>query len=544
MSAAENIPLEDIPSPSAANEVDDRPTVQITIELHEVTDEAIRTLQRDPNLYERNGSLVRVHRAEAPKRGKRAPLVEGSPAIDKLPFASLRERMTKAAVFERYDKRANDGKGAWQRCSPSPMLVESVYARGHWPGIPRLAGILEAPSLRPDGSLIQSPGYDAATGYLYVPNLSFPTVAARPTQADAQAALAELADVFVDFPFRDDAARYVPIAALLTLLARPAILGSVPGFVVDAATPGTGKTLSLDAVAIIATGRSAGRMTFPEGRNRNEELEKVLASFALQGAALINFDNVSDAFGGDALNKVLTSTDTVDFRVLGKSEVVSVVWRAVVVASGNNVYVQGDTSRRMLTARLESPLENPEERTGFQHSNLLAWVSAHRARLVCAALTVLRAFVVADRPRGGCAEWGSFEAWAALVPPAIVFAGGANVLDARVTASSIVEDPDRAAHRIIIADLPRLDHAGRGMKTADIIAALYPPERQRGQPCPPDGFDDLREALENMTNTPPGKVPGAKQVGNQLRRFLKRVVGGKMLASQLDRKGIVLWSVQ
>jgi hypothetical protein len=364
--------------------------------------------------------------------------------------------------------------------------------------------------------LIQSPGYDAATGYLYVPNLSFPTVAARPTQADAQAALAELADVFVDFPFRDDAARYVPIAALLTLLARPAILGSVPGFVVDAATPGTGKTLSLDAVAIIATGRSAGRMTFPEGRNRNEELEKVLASFALQGAALINFDNVSDAFGGDALNKVLTSTDTVDFRVLGKSEVVSVVW----------------------------PLENPEERTGFQHSNLLAWVSAHRARLVCAALTVLRAFVVADRPRGGCAEWGSFEAWAALVPPAIVFAGGANVLDARVTASSIVEDPDRAAHRIIIADLPRLDHAGRGMKTADIIAALYPPERQRGQPCPPDGFDDRREALENMTNTPPGKVPGAKQVGNQLRRFLKRVVGGKMLASQLDRKGIVLWSVQ
>jgi hypothetical protein len=282
-------------------------------------------------------------------------------------------------------------------------------------------------------------------------------------------------------------------------------------------------------------------MTFPTGRNRDEELEKVLASFALQGAVLVNFDNIADGIGGAALDKVLTAQDDTDFRVLGKSEVRKMPWLAVIVASGNNVCVFGDTSRRMITSRLESPLESPEDRTGFRHPNLAAWARTHRARLVRAALTVLRAFFVAGCPRGSCAEWGSFEAWAALVPPAIAWAGGADVLKARANAAA-VEDPDKAAYRVILADLPRLVQ-GRAMKTADMIAALYPPERQRNGPMPLDGFDDLREAFEGLTATPPGKVPGALPLSNQLRRFLTRVVGGRKLDRQFDRKGIATWHV-
>jgi hypothetical protein len=50
------------------------------------------------------------------------------------------------------------------------------------------------------------------------------------------------------------------IAFLLTLLARRAIDGPVPLFLVRATCPGTGKTLAVDAVSQIALGAPAARM--------------------------------------------------------------------------------------------------------------------------------------------------------------------------------------------------------------------------------------------------------------------------------------------
>ncbi len=45
-----------------------------------------------------------------------------------------------------------------------------------------------------------------------------------------------------------------------------------------------------------------------------------------------------------------------------------------------------------------------------------------RPRLVRAALTLLRAWVVAGRPDMGLPLWGSFEEWSRVVPAALVFA--------------------------------------------------------------------------------------------------------------------------
>ena len=81
------------------------------------------------------------------------------------------------------------------------------------------------------------------------------------------------------------------------------------------------------------------------------------------------------------------------------------------MASGNNVFMTEDFARRVLIARLESRLENPEERTDFKIDNLPAFVLEHRAHLVACALTMLRAYVVAGAPHQGCARWGSFEEW-------------------------------------------------------------------------------------------------------------------------------------
>ena len=61
------------------------------------------------------------------------------------------------------------------------------------------------------------------------------------------------------------------------------------------------------------------------------ELEKVLSSFALEGAQHVAFDEV-ETFSGAALNKALTASE-VKLRILGKTETPSVPWRAVITAS-------------------------------------------------------------------------------------------------------------------------------------------------------------------------------------------------------------------
>ena len=52
----------------------------------------------------------------------------------------------------------------------------------------QLRGIVNAPILRPDGSLHTAAGYDPVTGYFYAPAGPVPSLPIRPTEADAQAA--------------------------------------------------------------------------------------------------------------------------------------------------------------------------------------------------------------------------------------------------------------------------------------------------------------------------------------------------------------------
>jgi hypothetical protein len=270
------------------------------------------------------------------------------------------------------------------------------------------------------------------------------------------------------------------------------------------------------------------------------ELEKVLSGFAVNGSPLIQFDNVSTPLGGGPLDRCLTAGRDVELRVLGKTEIRRMRWNAVVMATGNNISLAGDTSRRCLIARMETPLERPEDRTGFRHPRLLEHVLTHRGVLVQAALTILRAWVVAGRPALGLGSWGSFEAWSAMIPPAIVFAGGADPLQAR--AESIgVEDPDKTALSTLLELWPLLD-TGRGMTVANVLKALYPGGKRPDGP--PDRFDGLRETLEYLDfKSKQPYAPQAKAIGCQLRRFANRVMGGKRLMKRMNRDKVQVWFV-
>lgn len=517
-------------------EADPRPVIRATANMHVAVDACTSALATDPIIYQRSGALVRVvHDAEPSERVAFAP---GAPRLHPIQPALLRTRAATVARWEKFDGRASE----WKHTRPDTAVVAAVHALGEWPGVRPIIGVLEAPTMRPDGSLVTAAGYDAATGYVLEPSADFPPIPDAPTREDARFALEQLEEPFAEFPWASDAARHAAVACALTLLVRPAIVGPVPGFVFDKNAPGTGGSLCADAVALIATGRQAPRMSWPPDE---VELEKVLASYALRGSALICFDNIRSGqpFGGAPLDKVLTAGDTVDLRVLGKSEAPTLPWRSVVVATGNNVAVTGDTIRRVLLIRMQTNEERPQDRAGFQLPDLRAWLVDNRPRLVVAALTILRAFVVAGRPLPtDYRPWGSFEAWSSLIPTAIEWAGGADPMQTRID-NGDAEDPEHAAIATVLSQWERV--AGvKGATLRSVLGVLYPSGKVPTD-GPGDGFEDLREAIEVLAPAPrSGFAPELKKLGSNLRRYLKRVMGGRRMTLTLDRKGVGIWSVE
>lgn len=491
-------------------------TIQLSHRIDEMTDAAISALAHDAEIYTRGFELARVQGAE--KDDTRIGVSRGTPQIRAIPIATLRERLARAASWERFDVRA----GAWKPAAPPDPVVAAVAARGAWSGLRPLLGVVEAPTLRPDGSLLLEPGYDEVTALLLAPTVRIDPTPEQPTQADAAAALAALAEPFAEFPFASEAARFVPVAAILTMIGRAAIEGATPAFVFDATTRGSGKTLLADVVSIVATGRDAPKATWP-GPGRDDEAEKILSAHALLGSRIVAFDNIASAFGGPPIDKVLTAIDRVSFRVLGRTETQEPEWRAVVIGTGNNVALAEDTARRVLLGRLEPDCERPEDRTGFRIPDLLGHVRRARGALVRAALLVLRAYVLAGRPEP--ATWGSFGPWAGLVPGAIRFAGGPDVLSCRGVSLGHGQDETDPLGAFLVA-LER--ECPNGASAAEILNAV-----------------PLRAAVHDLCpSTRPGEMVNAKGLGHVLRRRRGRVVRGRKLEGTTDRNGVSVWRVR
>ena len=66
---------------------------------------------------------------------------------------------------------------------------------------------MDAPQLRPDGTLLYSAGYDGASALLFEPSADFPSVPARPSLEEARKAAADLLQPFSEFPLVSDCDR-------------------------------------------------------------------------------------------------------------------------------------------------------------------------------------------------------------------------------------------------------------------------------------------------------------------------------------------------
>jgi hypothetical protein len=500
---------------------DGRARVVIDADEHRVVNETVEALKPDDAIFHRGGALVRVIVDAPPSELVRRQA--GSPTIALLPPAALRERMTKFIEFTQFVRRGQSTVEV--PAHPTQWLVGAVDARGQWPGLRPLSGISDVPVLRPDGSLWQTSGYDRHTRVLYQPTGEFPTIDDHVGIDDADAAVDQLLEVVCDFKFESDDHRAAWIAGLLTPVARFAFEGPTPLFLIDANIRGAGKGLLAQTIGQIVLGRELPVSSYAHDP---EEMRKKITAIALAGDRMVHLDNLEGNFGNDALDRALTTTRWKD-RILGKSQEVDLPLLPVWYGTGNNVAVAADTTRRIIHIRLDVLDEKPEERTGFRHPQLLNWISANRGRLLCSAITVLRAYFNAGMPPQGLTPFGSFEGWSGLVREAVVWTGQP---DPCRTRAKLAERSDTTADALgqLISAWRQIDPAEAGIVVSDLLARLYPREFQPRD----DASIAMRAALENLVCCPAGKAPGPRQVAAKLRFYRRRVVSGTYIDSNPD----------
>lgn len=360
--------------------------------LAEISADALLSLSEandPPKIFIRGGALARIRTDE-----------HGWPMIEMLTEAHLRGELTRAADFvnERH-----------KHVDPPKNMLNDILTLPQW-DFPPLEGIVQCPVLRPDGTILDSPGYDKSTGLYYFPekNLSMPSIPESPTERDLERALhLILKELLGDFPFVDRASIANAVAKLLTDIARPTIPGLVPMAVLDSPDKGTGKGLLADVNAIIATGKPAPSTPVP---SMEEEWRKKITSLLMDGSPLVSLDNVVHPLNSSSLASALTAEVWED-RVLGINKIVKLKNRATWMLNGNNVKIVGDLIRRCFWIRMDAKTAKPWERTNFRHKKLRKWVRIHRGELLAALLTIIRTWFVAGKPKPKGLKLGSFEEW-------------------------------------------------------------------------------------------------------------------------------------
>lgn len=379
----------------------------------------------------------------------------GAPTVRELTVDRMRHHLARTGRWRvrRVDKRT--GEVRLVDVPPPTHAVKDVLATPD-PPLPVLTRIVEVPVFGPKGELQTAVGYHPAGRTYYWPaaGLRLPAIPDRPTGAERERARRLiLDDLLVDFVFDADADRAHAVALLLLPFVRDMIAGPTPGHMIEAPMPGSGKGLLADVLLFPALGDHVGKVTECD---TEDEWRKRLSSQFRAGRAAVLLDNLSRPLNSAQVAAALTAELWED-RLLGGNDLLRVPVRCAWAITGNNVVVSTEIARRIARCRLDPKLERPWERDPkrFKHPRLREWAHDNRGALVGAALTLVRAWVVAGRPAWEERSLGSFEDWCRVVGGVLAHAGIDGFL-ANATDFYATADTEAGAWRAFIAGWWRL----------------------------------------------------------------------------------------
>lgn len=487
--------------------------------LHIATDEAEKLLLKsDTDIFQRGGRLIRVVAAATKPADSSILRAENAHIITDVNFTYLTEQLTQKALWVTVNSKGNK-----KEIDCPEKISKTLIARGQWK-LPILRGLIHAPTLRSDGSIIDRPGYDPITGLLFLGHDTYwEPILAKPTFEDAKYALEKLSILLEGFPFANSESKSVAIAGILTALIRKSI-ATAPMIGITAPKMGSGKSLLADTIALIATGKPNSVLSMAE--NEIEERKRLL-SVLLEGDLMICYDNIERPFGSPSLCSVLTQREFKD-RVLGGSSTATVPTDSCFLATGNNLTFIGDLSTRTLLCQLDPRIERPEERS-FS-INLHKYIPENRPHLVNAGLTILRAYHVAGRPPQNIKQFGRFEEWSDWVRSTVIWLG---LPDPCLTRNEIEStDPIRSALAALFSAWFAI-FGTSPIKVKELVAKALEND---------EASTTLYETLLSLAGTNKGEL-NERSLGNKLKNFKHRIEQGYRLEVAGERQGTTLWKI-
>jgi hypothetical protein len=387
------------------------------------------------DFYTRGGQVVRpiIDEVEASK-GRKTKTARLLAVCE----ATMLDYLCRWSRWEKYDKRTK--KAA--RANPPGAVARIILARdGEWNFKP-LAGVITAPTMRPDGSIFSTPGYDPQTRLVLFDPPPMPPLIPNASRDDALAALALFEDLLAEFPFINEASKSVALSALITPVVRGA-MGVAPLHAFRAPAAGSGKSYLVDLASAIPTGRLCP--VIAAGRTE-EETEKRLGGAMLLGYPVISIDNLNGELGGDCLCQ-LVERPIVSVRALGSSRLYQIESRSTVFATGNNIQPTGDIIRRVILCSLDPDMERPEQRKFY--GDPVSTVLADRGKYIAAAMTIVRAYLNSGQT-DPMMPLASFEEWSHLVRSPLVWLGKQDPVSTMEAARA--EDNDLQTLRSVVAE--------------------------------------------------------------------------------------------
>lgn len=488
-----------------------KPTIRVMAgEIHRVVDAAERELAHSRRHYQRGGLIVTV----VTDPGTRETRVQDISA------PALVRALAGAATWERFDARAED----WMRTDPPARHATVLFDSTSYNHLPVLSGLARQPYLRPDGSLMTAAGYDPSSGMFGVFDAREFSIPDKPSLADAKAALALLQDLLTEFSFPRETDLAAALSAMLTAAVRPS-LPHAPMFHARAHMVGSGKSYLCELITAFATPQRGTPTTFPAD---DEECRKLLLAELLRAPAVIEFDNLtSDLVAHKSLCTALTS-EFMSGRILGVSKTATVSTRALYLSSGNNVGPVQDMTRRCITIHIDPGCEVPAARS-FTRPELVRDVLRERGRYVAAALTIVRAWVAAGRPKADCKSMAGYGDWSDLCRQPLLWLGLADATESVFEA--MAEDPDRET----------LDRLLTGWQSAFGRTAAMVRDAIRASAFG-DEHAELREVLHDIADER-GEI-NRRRLGWWIRRHAGRIVDGRRFVRASGNRSAEAWQVE
>lgn len=407
-----------------------------------------------------------------------------------------------------------------------------------------LKAMVSLPYVRPDGKLVDIPGFDEVTGvYADFPVDAMPRVPDTPTLAELEEAIKILWKPWSGYRFATDNDRAGMFAAIVTAICRPALTTS-PGFFFDAPVQASGKTKCAGALGALIRCRRGGVSPFVDGIGAEAETVKKLVSMLMAGEEFWLIDNVVGVWRSPVIASFLTD-GVINERVLGGNSWYRGEARIMICATGNNGTLDRDLGRRFIRVRIDPGVETPQARS-FAFDPVDTALS-ERMSIARAVLVVVRAFWNAGAPRLGRGDAG-FTEWSRLVRDLVLWLGKngiarcAGVGQLGDPAHSILEeagtdDPDTTAYRMLLQGLAQ-EFLGETFQAKDVVGRA-----QLGEGSSDEGLSLIYESLSALL--PGRKDIAAVSVGKVLRFRRDRIAGGLVLRQRgIDRNGVTLWAVE